>query len=112
MRVVLLGLPGLYLVTVPGLFLAHVLFEPPAATDPGQLAVWSVLFCVGAGLALVGFGSWRQPLYLVCYLPLPFLFSATLHWSASFPIWVTLVGLLVWPIATHLSVRRHYKPRE
>ncbi len=112
MRVVLLGLPGLYLVTVPGLFLAHALYEPPAEPDPGQLAVWGLFFSVGAGLTLVGFGSWRQPLYLVCYLPLPFVFSATLHLGASLWIKVTLATLLVWPIASHVSVRRYYKPRE
>ena len=73
---VLLGIPGLSVC-------AYAAIELLTARGPLLTSAIALLtFLGGAGIALIGFGKVRQPLYAACFLPLPFFFMWTIELKA------------------------------
>jgi hypothetical protein len=107
------GLPGAYLMTRSAL---AMLGQHGAYGARGVGISWPALvagFLLGAYLLLVGLGKATKFLYLLCFVPLPFIMALTVYLDdlGSWWVWVTHPTIFLWPVATYAWCRAHYQKR-
>lgn len=100
----LLGIPGIAVLAYFGTELV-IAIGAQSNHVPALLA-----FLGGAVLVLTGFGRLRQPLYAVCFLPLPFflIWTIKLDQTGSWIAWLTHPAIVIWPVVTYRWCKGYY----